>query len=83
MRLQFSGTVFEWRGPAPHHFVALSPEVADAVASVSARASYGWGCIPVSVTVGDTRWRTTHSAQRDNVSVYWSDIGVGHCRCGG
>lgn len=59
MRLQFSGAVFEWRGPAPHHFVALSPEVADAVASVSARASYGWGCIPVLATVGDTSWRTS------------------------
>ena len=59
MDLEFSGPVFSWRGPAPHHFVAV-PEDESAAIDVTARAvTYGWGMIPVVVTIGETTWKTS------------------------
>lgn len=59
MHTQFSGVVIEWRGPAPYYFAALSAEASDAVGAVAVTASYGWGCIPVTATVGETTWTTS------------------------
>ena len=59
MDLEFSGEVFFWKGPAPWHFVAVPESESDAIADVSAMASYGWGCIPVTAQVGDTSFRTS------------------------
>jgi hypothetical protein len=56
--LEFSGDVFEWRGPAPHHFVAVPEDDCESLAETAAMVSYGWGMIPVTVTVGGTEWTT-------------------------
>lgn len=54
----FTGEVVEWRGPAPHHFVPV-PDDADAyLHDHLAELSYGWGCIPATVRVGDTEEST-------------------------
>jgi hypothetical protein len=34
-------------------------EEADAIAAISGRASYGWGCIPVDARIGDTDFTTS------------------------
>jgi len=57
--LEFSGAVIFWKGPAPWHFVTVPDPESDAIADVSAMASYGWGCIPVTVQIGDTSFRTS------------------------
>ena len=59
MELEFSGEVVEWRGPAPHHFVALPEPEAQQVGEVSRLATYGWGCIPVSGRVGGSAFTTS------------------------
>ena len=59
MDLEFSGEVFFWKGPAPWHFVTVPESESDAIADVSAIASYGWGCIPVTAQIGDTSWQTS------------------------
>ena len=58
MRLTFSGEVFHWRGPAPHHWVAVPDEDSEELAA-HPELSYGWGCIPAVVTVGGTRFETS------------------------
>jgi hypothetical protein len=58
MELQFSGEVWEWRGPAPHHFVRVPEEESAALHDV-AHVSYGWGMIPVTARVGGTEWTTS------------------------
>ncbi|WP_322746816.1 DUF1905 domain-containing protein [Cellulomonas sp. S1-8] len=59
MELRFGGEVVWWRGPAPYHFVALpDPEVAR-LRVVASRVTYGWGCIPASVTLGATTFTTS------------------------
>lgn len=56
--LKFEGTVIEWRGPAPHHFVPTSAELAFEIEKLASHLSYGWGCIPVDVTIGQTNFYT-------------------------
>jgi hypothetical protein len=56
--LDFHGTVVEWRGPAPFHFVPLPPEEADAVEEVKASVAY-WGVVPVTAWVGGTEFTTS------------------------
>jgi hypothetical protein len=59
MILRFSGVVWEWRGPAPYHFVTVPEDECEAIRSTAAFVTYGWGMIPVSVEIGDTAWTTS------------------------
>ena len=59
MDLRFDGEVIHWRGPSPFHFVAVPDAEAATLRSASALVSYGWGVIPVAVTLGGTRWTTS------------------------
>ena len=59
MVLEFAGRAIEWRGPAPYVFVPLLPDLAVEVREVAARASYGWGVIPVHARIGKTDFKTS------------------------
>ena len=59
MDLAVTGVVWEWRGPAPFHFVSVPPEQAEVIADVAADVTYGWGMIPVAGRVGATRFTTS------------------------
>jgi hypothetical protein len=57
--LEFSDSVFEWRGPAPYHFVWVPDDDAALIQELAAGLTYGWGMIPVAVTIGETTWTTS------------------------
>lgn len=59
MILEFDGVVWEWRGPAPYHFVSVPEDECVELAEAAALVSYGWGMIPVRVAVGDTELTTS------------------------
>ncbi|WP_159902005.1 DUF1905 domain-containing protein [Ornithinibacter aureus] len=59
MDLTFSAELFEWRGPAPHHWLRLPLAACEEIAAEAAETTYGWGAIPVQVQVGDTQWETS------------------------
>jgi hypothetical protein len=59
MELVFSGPIWEWRGPAPFHFVTVPEEPAGMIEAASEMVTYGWGMIPVAVQLGDTEWKTS------------------------
>lgn len=52
-------TVFEWRGPAPFHFIEIAGDEAEAIAAQAAAVTYGWGMVPVSCRVGSTTFTTS------------------------
>ena len=58
MNLSVSGTVIEWRGPSPFHFLPIVGDDADAIASVAADVTYGWGMVPVVARIGTSCFRT-------------------------
>lgn len=59
MNVQFSGIIFNWRGPSPYFFVAVPAEESDYLKSISGAVTYGWGMIPVTARVGGTVWTTS------------------------
>ncbi|MBO3089773.1 DUF1905 domain-containing protein [Cellulomonas dongxiuzhuiae] len=59
MELRFGGEVVWWRGPSPYHFVALPDPETARLRVVASRVTYGWGCIPATVTLGATTFRTS------------------------
>lgn len=58
MELRFSGEVVYWRGPAPYLFVRLPAGTATEIGTIAAQVSYGWGCIPVTATIGGVDFAT-------------------------
>jgi hypothetical protein len=59
LQLDFSAVVIEWRGPAPFVYARLPPEIAEEIAAVKRAASYGWGAIPVTASIGDVTFTTS------------------------
>ena len=59
MELEFTGEVWFWRGPAPHHFVTVPEPQCVELEAVSRRVTYGWGMIPVTARIGATTWTTS------------------------
>lgn len=58
MDLEFTGEIWEWRGPAPYHFVSVPEDECAELLAVSPMVSYGWAMIPASVRIGATDWTT-------------------------
>ena len=59
MDTEFTGAIFEWRGPAPFYWVSVPGDVCTWVQDEAAVASYGWGAIPVRARIGATEWETS------------------------
>lgn len=59
MELAFTGSVIEWRGPAPYYFVRVPDEESADIRDVAAMATYGWGVIPVEARVGEIAFETS------------------------
>jgi len=58
VELFFTGTLVEWRGPAPFHFVPLPEDEAELVDEVKAEIAY-WGVIPVRAWIGGSEFTTS------------------------
>jgi len=59
MNFEFSGQVWEWRGPAPFYFVSVPSAQADEIRAAVQVLSYGWGMIPVVATIGGLEFKTS------------------------
>jgi hypothetical protein len=69
VEVEFSGVVFEWRGPSPYQFVAVPDDESAQLEAVSSLVTYGWGMIPVEVTIGTTQWTTSLYRKDDRYVV--------------
>jgi len=59
MSIEFTGKIWQWRGPAPYYFVTVPEEQSNAIKAIASLVTYGWGVIPVHVQVGATEWQTS------------------------
>jgi hypothetical protein len=59
LEIAFDGEAVDWRGPAPHVFVAIPSEHVEAVRDAAREASYGWGCVPVSASANRVDFTTS------------------------
>jgi hypothetical protein len=59
MDLEFTGEIWFWRGPAPHHFITVPEDESAILHDEAAFVSYGWGMIPVTVRIGESQFATS------------------------
>ena len=59
MSLEFSGTIWHWRGPAPWHWVTVPPKESQDLKDILKFVTYGWGMVPVRAGIGKTEWETS------------------------
>lgn len=58
MEFEVSGEVWEWRGPAPYHFVTVPASESEELREVCRDVTYGWGMIPVRARMGRAEFET-------------------------
>ncbi len=58
MVIEFSGTIWFCRGPAPWFFVTVPAEQSEDLKAIIGLVTYGWGMIPAHVRIGKTEWTT-------------------------
>jgi hypothetical protein len=59
MPFQFSGEMFEWRGPSPYYFIEIPVGQSVKIKERASQLTYGWGVIPVTGEIGDTEFITS------------------------
>jgi hypothetical protein len=59
MILEFTSQAIEWRGPAPFVFLPVPEDACEAIRAFAPRLTYGWGCIPAELTIGQTTVKTS------------------------
>jgi hypothetical protein len=59
MNIEFSGSIWFWRGPAPWFFVTIPAQQSGDLREISHLVTYGWGMIPVQARIGKTEWKTS------------------------
>jgi len=59
MNIEFDGDIWYWRGPSPFYFITVPPDQADALKTIAAVVTYGWGMIPVQAQIGRSTWKTS------------------------
>ena len=59
MEIKFKGAVWYWRGPSPFHFISIPDLQSKKIKEIAAGVTYGWGAIPVEVTIGKTTFTTS------------------------
>jgi len=59
MKLEFNGTLWYWKGPAPWYFVTVPPQECRDLRAIAQLVTYGWGVIPVHVQIGKTAGQTS------------------------
>lgn len=58
MTIEFTGTIWYWRGPAPWYFVTVPAKQCHDLNAIVGRVTYGWGMIPATIRIGATEWTT-------------------------
>ena len=59
MDLEFTGEMWFWKGPAPWHFVTVPEKECVELQAASTMVTYGWGMIPVTARIRETKWTTS------------------------
>lgn len=58
MNIEFQGTMWYWRGPAPWYFVTVPEQPSHDLNAISGSVTYGWGMVPATIRIGNTEWAT-------------------------
>lgn len=57
--ITFEAELVQWRGPAPFFFLVVPDEHVGELKYAARLASYGWGAVPVTASIGGTEFKTS------------------------
>jgi hypothetical protein len=57
--LDFTGDLWQWRGPSSYYFVTVPDDESALLHALSPTVIYGWGMIPVRARIGSTERQTS------------------------
>ena len=69
MKLEFTGKLWFYEGPAAWCFVTVPEEQSLAIRATSSHLTPGWGSIPVHVRIGKTEWKTSLFPKDDHYDL--------------
>lgn len=69
MDYEFEAEIWYWRGPTPYFFASMPKESYPEIKGVSNFITYGWGMIPVKVTIGGTEFKTQLFPKDGNYAI--------------
>ena len=69
MNIEFTGSIWYWRDPAPWYFVTVPAEQSSDLKAISGFVTYGRGVIPVRVRIGKTEFQTSLFPKDDRYIV--------------
>lgn len=58
-KFEFTGAIFEWRGPSPYYFIEIPVDQSVKIREQASQLTYGWGVIPVTGEIGNTEFTTS------------------------
>ncbi|XDD50215.1 DUF1905 domain-containing protein [Leptospira sp. WS92.C1] len=64
--IQFTAKVWVYPGKGGWHFLTLSLAASKEVRSIVQGVTGSWGMIPISVEIGNTRWRTSIFSEKNS-----------------
>ena len=57
---EFTSELWIWSGAkAAWHFLSLTEEASDEIKFFTVHSKRGWGSVPVTVTIGGSKWKTS------------------------
>ncbi len=59
LQVEFTGEIFQWRGPAPYYFVRVPEQQSLELKAASSGTSYYRGVLRVRAQIGETEWPTS------------------------
>lgn len=51
--------IFKWTGEASWYFIRIDEKVSENIKDNFGMLARGWGSLPVNVTLGESRWKTS------------------------
>lgn len=58
VQFTFEAEVIYWRGPSPFFYAPIPPQHVETVRQVARVVTYGWGMVPVDVTIAGVAFST-------------------------
>ena len=58
-RYEIKSKLFKWQGEAAWYFVRIDEKTSENIKDNFGMMARGWGSLPVQVTLGESKWRTS------------------------
>lgn len=59
LKYKIKSKLFKWQGEGAWHFIRINEKITEKIKDKFGMYARGWGSLPVNVTLGKSRWKTS------------------------